>query len=165
MPSSKNAQPASIQDVLTKAEQRYKQAHPLAPVGNDVSPVTRGELLSILEELVTTLAGGGEVRLEKDEKTIGGLLEGARKLDSDLGLVAKGMTDLAARVAALEGKNAPEPAKPPAPDTSGKDQILALGRSAMEQLAKDKKIDISGFGDAPDEVLAEFIAANMNLQS
>ena len=168
MPSSKNAQPASIQDVLTKAEQRYKQSHPLALVGNDVSPVTRGELLSILEELVTTLAGGGEVRLEKDEKAISGLLEGARKLDQDLGLTVKGMTDLAARVAALEGKNAPEPAKPakpPAPDTSGKDQILALGRSAMEEFAKANKIDISGYGDATDDFLAEFLAANMNLKS
>ena len=170
MPSSKDAQPASVRDVLKKAEQRYKQAHPFASVGNDVSAITRGELVAVLEELVTTLAGGGEVRLEKDEKAIGGLLEGARKLSQDLGLVAKGMTDLAARVAALEAKGAPKPAKPAkadaaAVDTSGSDKILALGRAAMEDFAKTNNIDISGFGNAADDVLAEFIAANMNLKS
>ena len=167
MPSSKkDAQPASVRDVLKKAEQRYKQSQPLASIGNDVSAITRGELVAVLEELVTTLASGGDVRLEKDEKAIGGLLEGTRKLNQELGLVAKGMTDLSARVAALETKSAPKPAKAdvPAVDTSGSDQFLALGRSGMEDFAKANNIDISGFGNAADEVLAEFIAANMNLK-
>ena len=40
---------------LQKAEAEYVKLHPLAATGNDVAPITRGELRIILEDLLSQL--------------------------------------------------------------------------------------------------------------
>lgn len=142
---------------LRKAEQEYAKLHPLASQGNDVAPITRGELRIILEDLLTKLANGDPIRLQKDEKAIGDMVLAVGQL---IGRI-KALED-----AALAPAPAPAAAASPAqPNLQGKDQILALSRTAMEKFAKAHGIDISGVETLPDEGLAEYIAANMNLQS
>jgi len=51
MTSRKSAAEADPQ----KAEQEYVKLHPLASQGNDVAPITRGELRIILEDLLGQL--------------------------------------------------------------------------------------------------------------
>ena len=115
-----NKQSEAAEQELEKAEVEYHRLHPLATQGNDVSPVTRGELRIILEDL--------------------------------LGQLGKPVAPK------------PEPAKP-ALDTSGKDQFIAMGRDSMLQFAQLNGIDTSGVDALPDDGLAEYIAANMNLKS
>ena len=118
MATRKSAAEAELQ----KAEQEYAKLHPLAAQGNDVSPITRGELRIILEDLLSQI---GKPVAPK-----------------------------------------PAPTQQPAPqlDTSGKDQFLAMGRDSMLQFAQLNNIDVSAVEQLPDDGLAEFIAANMNLK-
>ena len=51
MATRKSAADAELQS----AEQKYAKLHPLASQGNDVSPITRGELRIILEDLLAQL--------------------------------------------------------------------------------------------------------------
>ena len=54
-----NKQPeAAAEQELQKAEVEYHHLHPLATQGNDVSPVTRGELRIILEDLLVKIGSG-----------------------------------------------------------------------------------------------------------
>ena len=53
-----NKQPATAEQELQKAEAEYHRLHPLATQGNDVSPVTRGELRIILEDLLVKIGSG-----------------------------------------------------------------------------------------------------------
>ena len=46
---------SAAEQELQKAEAEYVKLHPLAAKGNDVSPVTRGELRIILEDLLVQL--------------------------------------------------------------------------------------------------------------
>ena len=114
-----NKQSAAAEQELEKAEVEYHRLHPLASQGNDVAPITRGELRIILEDL--------------------------------LGQLGKPVAPK------------PEPAKP-ALDTSGKDQFIAMGRDSMLQFAQLNGIDTSGLDALPDDGLAEYIAAGMNLK-
>jgi hypothetical protein len=50
---------------LQRAEAEYVKLHPLASQGNDVSPVTRGELRIILEDLLTQLGKAAPVEAPK----------------------------------------------------------------------------------------------------
>jgi len=50
--ASKNS---AAEQQLQKAEAEYVKLHPLASQGNDVAPVTRGELRIILEDLLAQL--------------------------------------------------------------------------------------------------------------
>jgi len=50
---------------LQKAETEYVKLHPLAATGNDVAPITRGELRIILEDLLGQL--GKEVAAPVDQ--------------------------------------------------------------------------------------------------
>ena len=49
------ARKSAAEQELQKAEAEYIKLHPLASQGNDVSPVTRGELRIILEDLLGQL--------------------------------------------------------------------------------------------------------------
>ena len=49
------AKKSAAEQELQKAESEYVKLHPLASQGNDVSPVTRGELRIILEDLLGQL--------------------------------------------------------------------------------------------------------------
>ena len=54
-----NKQPeAAAEQELQKAEVEYHRLHPLATQGNDVSPVNRGELRIILEDLLVKIGSG-----------------------------------------------------------------------------------------------------------
>ena len=54
-----NKQPeAAAEQELQQAEVEYHRLHPLATQGNDVSPVTRGELRIILEDLLVKIGSG-----------------------------------------------------------------------------------------------------------
>lgn len=49
------ARKSAAEQELQKAEAEYVKLHPLAAQGNDVAPVTRGELRIILEDLLGQL--------------------------------------------------------------------------------------------------------------
>ena len=49
---------SAAESELQKAESKYHRLHPLATQGNDVSPVTRGELRIILEDLLVKIGSG-----------------------------------------------------------------------------------------------------------
>ena len=51
-PASK---PNTAEQELQKAEAEYVKLHPLASQGNDVAPITRGELRIILEDLLAQM--------------------------------------------------------------------------------------------------------------
>ena len=53
-----NKQSEAAEQELQKAEVEYHRLHPLATQGNDVSPVTRGELRIILEDLLVKIGSG-----------------------------------------------------------------------------------------------------------
>ena len=53
-----NKQSAAAEQELQKAEAKYHRLHPLATQGNDISPVTRGELRIILEDLLVKIGSG-----------------------------------------------------------------------------------------------------------
>ena len=53
-----NKQSAAAEQELQKAETEYHRLHPLATQGNDVSPITRGELRIILEDLLVKIGSG-----------------------------------------------------------------------------------------------------------
>src|SRR5210317_174391 len=113
---------------LEKAEKQYHQLHPLASQGNDVAPVTRGELRIILEDMIGKLASGTPIKLQKDEKAIRDLQLAASKLElnteklaeADLkaetehAQLALAISQLTDRIVALEGGSA-APAAPAAP--------------------------------------------------
>src|SRR6056300_335105 len=169
---------------LQKAEKEYHQLHPLASQGNDVAPVTRGELRIILEDLLTKLASGTPIKLQKDEKAIRDLQLAASKLElnteklaeADLkaetehAQLALAISQLTDRIVALEGGSAAPAApaasaKAPQLNRQGWEQFMALGRKGMFAYAKSQNIDVQGFkpdGD-DDRALAEYLAINENL--
>ena len=53
-----NKQSEAAEQELQKAEAEYHRLHPLATQGNAVSPVTRGELRIILEDLLVKIGSG-----------------------------------------------------------------------------------------------------------
>ena len=53
-----NKQPEAAEQELQKAEVEYHRLHPLATQGNDVSPVTSGELRIIIEDLLVKIGSG-----------------------------------------------------------------------------------------------------------
>jgi hypothetical protein len=116
------ARKSAAEQELQKAEAEYVKLHPLASQGNDVAPVTRGELRIILEDLLGQL-----------------------------------------------GKAAPAPAPAaasPAPqvNTQGADDLKALGLDAIKAAAQMNGIDISHLPE-DIELLAEYVAASMNLKN
>ena len=151
-----NKQSEAAEQELQTAEAEYAKLHPLASQGNYVAPITRGELRIILEDLLTKLASGDPIKLQKDEKAIGDVIMAGVALDKRVAALEKAVAALAP---------APAAASPAQLSFQGKDQILALGRTGMEEFAKTNCIDIAGVGALPDDGLAEYIAANMNLKS
>lgn len=71
---------------LEKVEAEYIKLHPLASTGNDVAPITRGELRMILEDMLGQMAGG------------------ATAAPADLTAHLKQLDDLGARLMQMEGK-------------------------------------------------------------
>ena len=138
---------------LQKAEDSFIRLHPYATKGNDVAPITRGELRVILEDLLRSLASGKSATAGPDPEVV--------KLGQEMGKVLDVVFANSRRIAELEkGAATPAPAKPV--NTSGADGILALGRDNMLALAKDNNIDVSGVDGLDDTALAAYIAAAMN---
>jgi len=177
MATRKSAADAELQ----KAEKEYHQLHPLASQGNDVAPVTRGELRIILEDLLTKLASGTPIKLQKDEKAIRDLQLAASKLELNTEKLAEAdlkaetehaqfalaISQLTARIDALEGKSAAPatPVKTAQLNKQGWEQFMGLGRKGMFAYAKSQNIDVQGFkpdGD-DDRALAEYLAINENM--
>lgn len=116
------ARKSAAEQELQKAEAEYVKLHPLASQGNDVSPITRGELRIILEDLL-----------------------------GQLGKAAP----------APEIKVPEKPAAAPKVNTTGADDLKALGLEGIKAAAKMNNIDISTLPDDID-LLADFVAAAMN---
>ena len=149
---------------LEKAEAEAHKLHPLLTQGNDVAPITRGELKTILGDLLTMMATGKPIALEKDEAAL-------TKLTNDVGNLIglqfeqqKKITDLRSEVDQIKAAAAPAP---PAPaDTSGADDLKKLEIPALKDFAKANGVSLDGL-PAPlqddKDALADYIAANMNL--
>lgn len=108
------------------------------------------------QQQIQDLAGGKSASLVKDEKAIGDLIQAVGAL--------------ANRIKALEGAPAPDPGVPspdptatPKLSTAGKDDLMKLELSALLDFAKKHGIDISGLPQDDKGLLADYIAASMNL--
>ena len=140
------AKKSAAEQELQAAEAQVHKLHPLMYGGTDVSPVTRGELKVILEDLLGKLAGGAPISLAKDEKAIGDLVLALGKLDG--------------RVKSLEGAAAPASPAPQV-NTDGAADLKALGLDGIKAAAQMNGIDISALPEEID-LLADFVAAAMN---
>ena len=161
---------ASAEASLADAEAAYVKLHPLASQGNDVSPITRGELRLILEDLLMQMGkaapgtggapGGGVGAADVQE-----LQDGLQKLRNDMASMVGGLNQVLQRVIALENAMLPKDSGGHAPqlDMSGAEQFLALGWDRMVEYASTNGIDISVVTPRNEQMLAEFLAAAANL--
>lgn len=172
---------------LQKAEAEAHKLHPLLTQGNDVAPVTRGELKTVLEDLLGKLASGGPIEVKGDEvakielaisqlaNRVRANEEALAKLGADMGKLVGFEFDLKHRLDVLEGKG-PAPAAPAAPagggagsssapgiDTSGAEDLAKFTVQQLKDMAALNNIDISAVEGQKKEVLVDFIAAALNL--
>ena len=127
--------PNAAEAELQKVEAQYVKLHPLASTGNDVSPITRGELRIILEDLL------GQMGVAAPEPT----QPEPPKVDPDAGF------DL----------SAPDS---PQLNLAGASELEGLSRKDMLAFAKTNGLDVSGLQDLPDEGLAKALAAMLNFK-
>ena len=127
--------PNAAESELQKVEAEYVKLHPLASQGNDVSPVTRGELRLILEDLLAQMGKAAPAPAQPEPP----------KADPDAGF------DLSAPTA-------------PQLNLSGVGELKALSRKDMLEFAKVNGLDVSGLEGLPDEGLAEALAAMLNFK-
>jgi len=151
------------EEVLQKAEAAFVKLHPLAAQGNDVAPITRGELRTILDDLIGQLGqAAGAPDLQKVREDMAAFVTGIGQVTDRVANLEKAVSGLLqAGVKAPE----PDPAVQPPVDVSGADSLVGLTREQLLQLAKDHNIDASAADGQPDEVLANLIAATLNMVS
>jgi hypothetical protein len=151
------------EEVLQKAEAAFVKLHPLAAQGNDVAPITRGELRTILDDLIAQLGqAAGAPDLQKVRDDMAAFVTGIGQVTKRVVSLEKAVSDLLQ--AGLKAPK-PDPVVQPPVDTSGVDSLLKLTREQLLQVAKDHNIDISAADGQPDEVLANLIAATLNVLS
>ena len=172
---------------LQKAEAEAHKLHPLLTQGNDVAPVTRGELKIILGDLLGKLASGGPIEVKGDDVgrlslAVSQLANRVRanevalaKLGDDMGKLVGLEFELKHRLDVLEGKGA-APAAPAAPadggagsssapglDTSGAEDLAKFTVQQLKDMAARNNIDLTPVDGQKKEVLVDFLAAALNL--
>ena len=193
MPKANAATAAANTDAaeqeLQKVEAAAHELHPLLSQGNDVAPVTRGELKMIVADLLAKLAGGAPISIASavDPAAVTDLAHQINVESASRGaltiVVSDHMSDngihhseddiiqLVRRelVNQATASAAPAPAAPSAPAaggvdlTKGVEQMAALGLKELKELAKRNNFDTTSIADQTDvELWRQFVTACLN---
>ena len=193
MPKANAATAAANTDAaeqeMQKVEAAAHELHPLLSQGNDVAPVTRGELKMIVADLLAKLAGGAPItiasavdpaavtdlahQINVESASRGALTmvvsdhmgdNGIHHSDDDIIQLIRHELMNQAKASA-----APAPAAPsaPAPDgadlAKGVEQMAALGLKELKELAKRNNFDTTSIADQTDvELWRQFVTACLN---
>ena len=184
-------QKSAAEAELQKAESAAHKLHPLLTQGNDGAPVTRGELKTVLGDLLGKLAAGGPIEVKSDEvgkmamalnqltSRVHANEQALAKLNDSVGKLVGFEFDLKHRVDVLEGKGpAPDPAaaapaspaaggagssSAPGVDLNGAEDLAKFTVQQLKDMAALNNIDISSVEGHKKEVLVDFLAAALNL--
>ena len=187
MPKANAAPKAAAPDQSDAAEQELQKVeaaahelHPLLSQGNDVAPITRGELKMIVADLLAKLAGGAPISIASavDPAVVTDLAHQINTESASRGaltiVVSDHMSDngihhseddiiqlvrrelMNQATASAAPAPAPAPAAPSAPAAGGVDlakgveQMAALGLKELKELAKRNNFDTTSIADQTD---------------
>ena len=194
MPKANAAPKAAAPDQSDAAEQELQKVeaaahelHPLLSQGNDVAPVTRGELKMIVADLLAKLAGGAPISIASavDPAVVTDLAHQINTESASRGaltiVVSDHMSDngihhseddiiqLVRRELMNQATASAAPAAPSAPAAGGVDlakgveQMAALGLKELKELAKRNNFDTTSIADQTDvELWRQFVTACLN---
>ena len=191
MPKANAATAAANTDAaeqeMQKVEAAAHELHPLLSQGNDVAPVTRGELKMIVADLLTKLAGGAPISIASavDPAAVTDLAHQINTESASRGaltiVVSDHMSDngihhsdadiiqLVRRELMNQATASAAPAAPSAPAAGGVDlakgveQMAALGLKELKELAKRNNFDTTSIADQTDvELWRQFVTACLN---
>ena len=191
MPKANAAADAANTDAaeqeMQKVEAAAHELHPLLSQGNDVAPVTRGELKMIVADLLAKLAGGAPISIASavDPAVVTDLAHQINTESASRGaltiVVSDHMSDngihhseddiiqLVRRELMNQATASAAPAAPSAPAAGGVDlakgveQMAALGLKELKELAKRNNFDTTSIADQTDvELWRQFVTACLN---
>ena len=190
MPKAKAADAANTdaaEQEMQKVEAAAHELHPLLSQGNDVAPITRGELKMIVADLLAKLAGGAPISIASavDPAVVTDLAHQINVESASRGaltmVVSDHMSDngihhseddiiqLVRRELMNQATASAAPAAPSAPAAGGVDlakgveQMAALGLEELKELAKRNNFDTTSIADQTDvELWRQFVTACLN---
>ena len=194
MPKANAATAAANTDAaeqeMQKVEAAAHELHPLLSQGNDVAPITRGELKMIVADLLTKLAGGAPISLASSAPAVdpAAVTDLAHQINTESAsrgaltiVVSDHMSDngihhseddiiqLVRRELMNQARASAAPAAPsaPAPDGAylarGVEQMAALDLDELKELAKQFNFDTTSIADQTDvELWRQFVTACLN---
>ena len=191
MPKANAATAAANTDAaeqeMQKVEAAAHELHPLLSQGNDVAPITRGELKMIVADLLAKLAGGAPISIASavDPAVVTDLAHQINTESASRGaltmVVSDHMSDngihhseddiiqLVRRELMNQATASAAPAAPSAPAAGGVDlakgveQMAALGLKELKELAKRNNFDTTSIADQTDvELWRQFVTACLN---
>ena len=191
MPKANAATAAANTDAaeqeLQKVEAAAHELHPLLSQGNDVAPITRGELKMIVADLLAKLAGGAPISIASavDPAVVTDLAHQINVESASRGALTMVVSDhmgdngihhseddiiqLVRRELMNQATASAAPAAPsaPAPDgadlAKGVEQMAALGLEELKELAKRNNFDTTSIADQTDvDLWRQFVTACLN---
>ena len=191
MPKANAATAAANTDAaeqeLQKVEAAAHELHPLLSQGNDVAPITRGELKMIVADLLAKLAGGAPISIASavDPAVVTDLAHQINVESASRGALTMVVSDhmgdngihhseddiiqLVRRELMNQATASAAPAAPSAPAAGGVDlakggeQMAALGLKELKELAKRNNFDTTSIADETDvDVWRQFVTACLN---
>jgi len=193
MPKAKAADAANTdaaEQEMQKVEAAAHELHPLLSQGNDVAPITRGELKMIVADLLAKLAGGAPITIASSAPAVdpAAVTDLAHQINTESAsrgaltiVVSDHMSDndihhseddiiqLVRRELMNQAKASAAPAAPsaPAPDGAylarGVEQMAALDLDELKELAKQFNFDTTSIADQTDVGLwRQFVTACFN---
>ena len=191
MPKANAATAAANTDAaeqeMQKVEAAAHELHPLLSQGNDVAPITRGELKMIVADLLAKLAGGAPISIASavDPAVVTDLAHQINVESASRGaltmVVSDHMSDngihhseddiiqLVRRELMNQATASAAPAAPSAPAAGGVDlakgveQMAALGLKELKELAKRNNFDTTSIADQTDvDLWRQFVTACLN---
>ena len=193
MPKAKAADAANTdaaEQEMQKVEAAAHELHPLLSQGNDVAPITRGELKMIVADLLTKLAGGAPITIASSAPAVdpAAVTDLAHQINTESAsrgaltiVVSDHMSDndihhseddiiqLVRRELMNQARASAAPAAPsaPAPDGAylarGVEQMAALDLDELKELAKQFNFDTTSIADQTDVGLwRQFVTACFN---
>ncbi len=193
MPKAKAADAANTdaaEQEMQKVEAAAHELHPLLSQGNDVAPITRGELKMIVADLLAKLAGGAPITIASSAPAVdpAAVTDLAHQINTESAsrgaltiVVSDHMSDndihhseddiiqLVRRELMNQARASAAPAAPsaPAPDGAylarGVEQMAALDLDELKELAKQFNFDTTSIADQTDVGLwRQFVTACFN---
>ena len=191
MPKANAATAAANTDAaeqeMQKVEAAAHELHPLLSQGNDVAPITRGELKMIVADLLAKLAGGAPISIASavDPAVVTDLAHQINVESASRGALTMVVSDhmgdngihhseddiiqLVRRELMNQATASAAPAAPSAPAAGGVDlakgveQMAALGLEELKELAKRNNFDTTSIADETDvDVWRQFVTACLN---